>query len=328
MAISGSFKQPCPSCEASVPIKDASLIGKKVDCPKCKYRFVVEAPKKGGSGGKAKAEEAVIEDDMVEVEEIAAKPRGAGKAKSKPVREEEIDDEPATPKRKGKKATANNTKLLVGLGLAGLGVVALAVAAFFLLFSGGPDNKKVASNAPNPMPKNINQPDDAEDPQPDLKGKGKGAADKGKAKKGKDDKAPAKGNKGLPETPPASTGRPAGVENTNFLPPSSEVVYHAHFKDFLDGPLGKATVFEPAGPLKDADFRKQLGFSVLAVDDILTAESFSENWTFHVVHTTQVVNDMRPLIQALGLKPWKDASTQYTCYEVSPASAAYLLTLA
>ena len=44
MAITTPFKQPCPSCEAPVPIRDAGLIGKKVECPKCKYRFVVEEP--------------------------------------------------------------------------------------------------------------------------------------------------------------------------------------------------------------------------------------------------------------------------------------------
>src|SRR5207244_4002627 len=58
MAISASFKQQCPSCEALVPIKDGSLIGKKVDCPKCKYRFVVEDPvakdKKAVGGDKIK----------------------------------------------------------------------------------------------------------------------------------------------------------------------------------------------------------------------------------------------------------------------------------
>src|SRR5262245_39484314 len=58
MAISSSFKQQCPSCEALVPIKDGSLVGKKVDCPKCKYRFVVEDPvakdKAAVGGGAAK----------------------------------------------------------------------------------------------------------------------------------------------------------------------------------------------------------------------------------------------------------------------------------
>jgi transposase-like protein len=37
-----SFKVVCPSCEAFVSVRDRSLIGKKIDCPKCKYRFVVE----------------------------------------------------------------------------------------------------------------------------------------------------------------------------------------------------------------------------------------------------------------------------------------------
>ena len=58
MATSASFKQQCPSCEAWVPIKDSSLIGRKIDCPKCKYRFVVEDPvakdKKAVAAEKAK----------------------------------------------------------------------------------------------------------------------------------------------------------------------------------------------------------------------------------------------------------------------------------
>src|SRR5438309_1699071 len=44
MATTAGFKQQCPSCEAWVPIRDPNLIGKKIDCPKCKYRFVVEEP--------------------------------------------------------------------------------------------------------------------------------------------------------------------------------------------------------------------------------------------------------------------------------------------
>ena len=44
MATTVSFKQPCPSCEHPVPIRDPKLIGRKIDCPKCKYRFVVEEP--------------------------------------------------------------------------------------------------------------------------------------------------------------------------------------------------------------------------------------------------------------------------------------------
>jgi hypothetical protein len=54
----------CPSCEAMVPIRNSNLIGKKIECPKCKYRFVVpEQPEEGDGadgapakkGGKAAA---------------------------------------------------------------------------------------------------------------------------------------------------------------------------------------------------------------------------------------------------------------------------------
>src|SRR4051812_30069601 len=40
-----SFKVPCPSCEAKVLIKNPNLVGTKVECPKCKYRFKVEEAK-------------------------------------------------------------------------------------------------------------------------------------------------------------------------------------------------------------------------------------------------------------------------------------------
>src|SRR6187549_101122 len=53
MAASSSFKQQCPSCEAMVPIRDPGLIGRKIDCPKCKYRFLVEEPA-GEAGDDAK----------------------------------------------------------------------------------------------------------------------------------------------------------------------------------------------------------------------------------------------------------------------------------
>ncbi len=55
MATTSSFKQQCPSCEAMVPIRDPGLVGKKIDCPKCKYRFVVEepVPEEGAEGEEA-----------------------------------------------------------------------------------------------------------------------------------------------------------------------------------------------------------------------------------------------------------------------------------
>jgi uncharacterized protein (TIGR03067 family)/predicted Zn finger-like uncharacterized protein len=48
-----SVSIPCPSCEAGFAVKD-SLIGKKVDCPKCKYRFKAEMPDDGDDTPRSK----------------------------------------------------------------------------------------------------------------------------------------------------------------------------------------------------------------------------------------------------------------------------------
>ncbi len=51
-----SFTVPCPSCEADVLVKNDSLIGKKIDCTKCKYRFKVPDPNKGDGDDAVTAE--------------------------------------------------------------------------------------------------------------------------------------------------------------------------------------------------------------------------------------------------------------------------------
>ena len=43
--MAGGFKQACPSCEAKVSVLEDE-IGKKKECPECKFRFKVEAPSK------------------------------------------------------------------------------------------------------------------------------------------------------------------------------------------------------------------------------------------------------------------------------------------
>jgi hypothetical protein len=63
-----SFKVPCPSCEHQVLITNASHIGTKVECPKCKYRFKVEepaggVPKDDAKGDKGKKKKAVAAGD-------------------------------------------------------------------------------------------------------------------------------------------------------------------------------------------------------------------------------------------------------------------------
>ena len=64
-----SFKVPCPSCETQVLIKSEKQIGTKTECPKCKYRFKVEAPGAETVPDEAPvAEGGPVEDEAVEDE--------------------------------------------------------------------------------------------------------------------------------------------------------------------------------------------------------------------------------------------------------------------
>ena len=74
MAATAGFKQECPSCGAVVPIKDPKLVGKKTDCPICKFRFVVEAPP-AEDGAEAEADTAPAQ---------KAKPKGEQTITAKP----------------------------------------------------------------------------------------------------------------------------------------------------------------------------------------------------------------------------------------------------
>jgi hypothetical protein len=125
-----SFKQQCPSCEAMVPIRDPGLIGRKIDCPRCKYRFVVEEPEqeeespKQGKKGKEKA---------------------GPKGKGGPGRRRDGDnDRPAKKEKKG-----SSVMLLLGIGLAVVAVVALGVVGiFFFLGDDGSSGGGLAGGSP------------------------------------------------------------------------------------------------------------------------------------------------------------------------------------
>ena len=38
------FNVACPSCAAALVIRSSAAVGRKMECPKCKYRFVVPQP--------------------------------------------------------------------------------------------------------------------------------------------------------------------------------------------------------------------------------------------------------------------------------------------
>jgi hypothetical protein len=123
-----TFKQQCPSCEAQVPIKDPKLIGRKIDCPKCKYRFVVEEPEEEaaevaavGARKNGKAESAVT----------ARRPVGGKGATTRggAIRDDEDGDLPEK-----KKSGGVSTVLILGIGL---GAVALVLVVVGILAATG-----------------------------------------------------------------------------------------------------------------------------------------------------------------------------------------------
>src|SRR5207244_6161434 len=153
MATTTSFKQQCPSCEAMVPIRDPGLIGKKIDCPKCKYRFVVEEPEapedaeeevkpaKSGKGAGAVTEKRSV--------------NGKGKSGMKRRPDAEDDDEAPAPQ---KKKEGGSTTLILGVGLAFVAILLLAVGGYFLLGGSSDDGSKPSpkgsgtTSTPSPSP--------------------------------------------------------------------------------------------------------------------------------------------------------------------------------
>src|SRR5262245_39074451 len=124
MATQSSFKQQCPSCEAMVPIRDPKLIGRKIDCPKCKYRFVVEEPvdeaEEGEEEGAKKGKSAAITN----------KKPSNGKAAQAPGKRRPDDD--ADEEAKPKKKQGGSGMLIAGIVLGGVAIIALAVGGVIL----------------------------------------------------------------------------------------------------------------------------------------------------------------------------------------------------
>jgi hypothetical protein len=268
-----------------VLVRDPSAIGKKVDCPKCKYRFVVEDPKKA-KGAKAADEDkpkkapAAIKSGITPA--AKSKPNGAPAAKGKPAlkrpadEEEDEDEETEDEARPTKKKKAGSNKMMLGLVLAGVGVVVLGVAGYLMFAkrseaprrppnvqrSGTPDGGR---ENPEEQPNNTKPPDPKPKPAPAV----------------------------------AVELSPPGPELTTLLPAKSQYVYHLFFKEIPENILDAA--FQP-GALDDDEFRRRLGFSGKAIDDLIHAENYAENWAFTVVHVNEALSE-KALTEALGLQP-------------------------
>src|SRR6516164_3833389 len=101
MAVSASFKQQCPSCKAMISIKE-SMIGKKVECTKCKDKFIAERPDDDEPEEQAPSRKDLkrkrprleVEDDQTHGKAGKNKPETNGKSHGKsPQKSRTVDDE-------------------------------------------------------------------------------------------------------------------------------------------------------------------------------------------------------------------------------------------
>ena len=131
-----AFKQECPSCEAQVTIRDASLVGKKVKCPTCKYAFVIVAPKAAPAD--------------------AEKPAGKKPAAKPDAKKSAAPTTATAPSRK---------KLFMGLGLGAVGLAVLVIASLYIMSK--PNGQKKFTQAPSLPQSNDDDPDEKKDDKVD-----------------------------------------------------------------------------------------------------------------------------------------------------------------
>jgi hypothetical protein len=321
-----------------VSIKE-DMIGKTVECTKCKDKFLAEKPaeeseknaaqskkssaKKNEAGKGAKAGVDVAEEDEpVQVKsgkgktdtKTKGKTETNGKSNGKAPKDTEkdgtgvADAEDATNQTKQQAASKN--KLKIGLALAGVGVVVLGLAGFFMMGRTPPAPK---GNTPQPPPGPVGAGGD-----PEIKPVGK-----------KDEKPPK-------EWAVVPLSEAEIIKLTNLLPNDTEHVFHAFFANLFDpnGPLPGAA-FQPAralqdanlreklGLLDDADLRKKMGFSLQSIDDLIHAERNSgSGWSYTVIHFKELI-PQDELKTALKLKPVAPAIEDQTYFQTMATNPTF-----
>jgi hypothetical protein len=260
-----SFKQQCPSCETMVPIKDKSLVGRKIDCPKCKYRFVVESPEDEPEAEEKAAAVAKKNGKATAIKKNGVASKGKPGAK-KPVKD---DDDDAPPKQKKK----TSPTLIIGIGLAGVAVIELLVGGLFMagVFGGGGDNKQASNNRPGGgSPPGGGVPDGGANPE------GDGSKSK------------------PPEVPP-----PATADISNLLPNDTQAVVNLNVDKIMGSSLNRAALDTP-GAFNAAHFARNFGFPIEAVTRVVLGLNMQKRTVFSVMRTAKPY-DRDKLIASLQL---------------------------
>jgi len=250
-----TLKVQCPSCDAAIAAKQ-SQVGKKIECPKCKNRFLVEA--------------------VAGVAPVEPKGSAAKKPPKKPVavvqEDDEQDDAPTPTKKGGKKKivakSGGNIKVLIGAGIGVLALSALLAGGVFILNGndgGGnqakttpPQKTPAQSQAANPQPgtEDTGKGPQQEDPNLNVPGENPGDP-KGTPPPNTPEENPAAPVTGAqnpaatapakPAEPAAPKAKSAGVDLTNLLPGGAKSVFHARLQAISDSaPALRSAFFDRA----------------------------------------------------------------------------------
>ena len=242
--IATAFKVQCPSCEASVSVK-SSLVGKKVDCPKCKYRFVVESP-----ADLDDEDEVAVKGKKGASAAVAKKSLGKAKAGSA-----DDDEDEAPPKKK------SNMILFVGIGLIVLTGGVFAAVYLSGLLDDEPTNSTTGGGGKS-----------------SGSGTGSGSTAKGSANAPEVKKDPAVAGPAVTPTGPGILRDP-----TNLLPNDAQWVLNVAADDALRTPAGRQ-LFDPDKGT-GAVVKHSLGFPHDQLDRIVSSGGGDGAWTFTVIRT-------------------------------------------
>ncbi|VTR96690.1 DUF1559 family PulG-like putative transporter [Tuwongella immobilis] len=279
MAAFTPFKIPCPSCDAMVPIKAEATIGKKIDCPKCKFRFLVTAPDDVETDGES--------DDVVDAAPAKAKPKSVSaaldkansdaKPKAKPQVAVVDDDEDDAPKKSKKKKGNNN--VVIG---AVIGVVALLllVGGVVVLMGGGSSSGGGGSSGTGSSGTTVASNTNSSG-SPSVPSNGEETTDPEQNGEQTDPSQPAP-----PVAPPAG---PVLKDVTNLLPNDTQAVISLNMDKFPFTPLG-ATLFSDRVTGVDDYLTRSSDLNSRNFRNILVSLAARPNSMFTVIQTTRPVD--------------------------------------
>ncbi len=302
------FTTNCPSCDAGVAVK-AALVGKKIECPKCKFRFVVPAP-----AGEAPAAAPAKADKPGKSKSAATALADGAKGDPKGGKEKKEGKTKGGKEKKKEAKGGGNGKVIVG---AVVGVIALVGLAFgaFLIFSKVNSNKETEAQNKIQQQKNnaINNGGDGGGTPPTQPGTpGGGNTDGDPMTPGGgaiDPMTPGGGNTGTtpaptPPKPKPKKPRGTGVDITNLLPGDTTAVFHARMDDLeSDARPLRGVVFDK---VTTDLFERAMNFHPDQITELVQGEVGAARAPFAVFRTKTALDE------ALFAQPKMDTSTAET----------------